>query len=35
VQLRTLKRDYLPVVLDAAQRISRVLGANLDQSRAR
>jgi IclR family pca regulon transcriptional regulator len=35
VHLRTLKRDYLPVVLDAAQKISRVLGANLDPPRPR
>jgi IclR family pca regulon transcriptional regulator len=30
VQMRTLKRDYLPVVIDAARRISRVFGANID-----
>jgi IclR family pca regulon transcriptional regulator len=35
VQLRTLKREYLPVVVDVARRISRVLGANLDQPHAR
>jgi IclR family pca regulon transcriptional regulator len=35
VPMRTLTREYLPVVLDAAQTISRVLGANVEPRHVR
>jgi IclR family pca regulon transcriptional regulator len=35
VPLKVLKHDYLPVVLEAARKMSRVLGANIDPRHAR
>jgi hypothetical protein len=35
VALKVLKDDYLSVVVEGAQRMSRVLGADIDPRRAR